>query len=74
MESSKAKVKKKLPDAYCVKLYAPINGHHYIVWPGKVAPRGCVTSAIGAGRTAAEAWKDAGRGGYFSSSRKRATP
>jgi hypothetical protein len=56
---SKKRVKRKLPDAYCVRLLEPIDGKKFIVWPGKVQPRGFERGAIGLGRTSAEAWIEA---------------
>ncbi len=50
---TKAKVKKLVPDAFCVRLD---DKSGYIVWPGKIQPRGFERGAIGFGRTAAEAW------------------
>ena len=42
--------------AYCVRLN---DRSGYIVWPGKVQPRGCERPAIGLGTTARSAWLDA---------------
>lgn len=55
--SHKARVLRKLPDAHCVRLNSKIDGKGFIVWPGKIQPRGLEQPAIGLGRTASEAWK-----------------
>lgn len=54
--SYKTKIRKKFPDAYCVKLN---DGSGYIVWPGKVQPRGLELPAIGTGTTPRQAWVNA---------------
>lgn len=58
---SKAKVKKKLPDAYCIRQLEPESAAmRFIVWPtSKPVERHQMACAIGAGRTPAEAWKSA---------------
>ena len=53
-KSAKEKVLKKFHQAYCVKL---ADGTGYIVWPGKIQPRGFERPAIGLGRTARAAWQ-----------------
>lgn len=42
-----------MPDAYCVRLD---DKSGYIVWPGKIQPRGYEQPACGYGKTAREAW------------------
>lgn len=49
----KLKVIRSFPDAYCVRMN---DGSGYIVWPGKVQPRGFERCAIGFGKTARDAW------------------
>lgn len=56
---NKAKVKKILPDSFCVRLTEPINHMRFLVWPGRVGPRGTLHTALGYGRTATEAWRNA---------------
>ena len=53
---SKAKVLKHVKTAYCCQCYSPIG---FVVWPGKVNPRGSERAAIGFGSTASLAWKNA---------------
>ena len=50
---SKRKVKRRIPDAYCVRLHDKTG---YIVWPGKTQSRGFELPAIGLGKTARAAW------------------
>jgi hypothetical protein len=50
---SKIRVKRQIPDAFCVKLN---DGTGYIVWPGRCAPRGFEQPAVGLGKTARAAW------------------
>jgi len=52
----KKSVKKKLPESYCVKMEVKIGEMKYIVWAGKIRPRGFEMGAIGLGKTAAKAW------------------
>ena len=49
----KKKVLKQFPGAYCRRLN---DGTGYIIWPGKIQPRGHEKCAIGIGVTAAKAW------------------
>lgn len=50
---SKRLVRRKLPDAFCVRLN---DGSGFIVWPGRVQPRGFERPAVGYGKTARKAW------------------
>lgn len=56
MKTAKHRVQEKLPDAYCVKLNTPVNGLKWIVWPGKIQPRGLEQPAIGLGTSPRAAW------------------
>jgi len=49
----KKRVLRMLPQAFCVRLD---DGSGYIVWPGKVQPRGFEQPACGYGKTARQAW------------------
>lgn len=51
--SLKRLVRRALPDAYCVRLN---DGSGYLVWPGKIQPRGFEQPACGYGKTARQAW------------------
>ncbi len=52
----KRMVLKLIPNAYCVKLR---TGEGFLVWPGKVQPRGFEQPAIGFALSASGAWADA---------------
>lgn len=52
-KSHKTRVKRAAPNAFCVKLN---DGSGYIVWPGRVQPRGFEQGAIGLAATARAAW------------------
>lgn len=52
--SHKKRVQRALPDAFCCRCTNPVG---FIVWPGKVQPRGFERPAIGFGKTAREAWE-----------------
>jgi hypothetical protein len=54
--SAKKSVLKTLKNAFCVKME---GDRGYIVWPGKMQPRGFEQPAIGVGGSAAMAWRDA---------------
>lgn len=56
MKSHQNRVKKKLPDSYCVRLNDRTG---YIVWPGKIQGRGFEQPAIGLSTTARGAWESA---------------
>jgi hypothetical protein len=49
-------VLRAFPQAYCRRLNDRTG---YIVWPSPVGPRGTVTAAIGIGRSAVTAWRNA---------------
>ena len=55
---SKAKVKKKLPNSYCIRTLTPESADmRWVVWPtNKPVERHQMACAIGTGRTPAEAW------------------
>jgi uncharacterized protein YbdZ (MbtH family) len=50
---NKRSVKRIAKDAFCVRLN---DRSGYVVWPGKIQPRGFERSAIGYGKTARQAW------------------
>lgn len=52
--SAKLVIRRSLPDAYCVRL---MDNTGYIVWPGKIQPRGFERPACGYGKTARQAWE-----------------
>jgi len=55
---SKAKVKRKLPNSYCIRQLDPESPiMRFVVWPtNKPVERHQMACAIGTGRTPAEAW------------------
>lgn len=56
IKSHKKNVKRVFPLAFCKRL-SDCSG--YIIWEGKIKPRGFETPALGIGKNSVEAWKNA---------------